>query len=156
MANIRVNLSGPPVNGQTVTFRSPASGTEVAGLITYYPNGSTTSSKVFQFADAHGNNVGGKNLFSSNVLVKVILDTELSRAYVQNSDTNSYLENKFKSHSQPASTITAGTLAGKVVANASAVTDLTAKQVRNIYAGTADMTAGVTELATGDIYIVYE
>lgn len=156
MANIRVNLSGPPVNGQTVTFRSPSSGTEVAGLITYYPNGSTTSSKVFQFADAHGNNVGGKNLFSSNVLVKVILDTELSRAYVQNADTNSYLENKFKSHSQPASTITAGTLAGKVVANASAVTDLTAKQVRNIYAGTADMTAGVTELATGDIYIVYE
>ena len=156
MANIRVNLSGPPVNGQTVTCRSPASGTEVAGLITYYPNGSTTSSKVFQFADAHGNNVGGKNLFSSNVLVKVILDTELSRAYVQNADTNSYLENKLKSHSQPASTITAGTLAGKVVANASAVTDLTAKQVRNIYAGTADMTAGVTELATGDIYIVYE
>ena len=156
MANIRVNLSGLPVNGQTVTFRSPASGTEVAGLITYYPNGSTTSSKVFQFADAHGNNVGGKNLFSSNVLVKVILDTELSRAYVQNADTNSYLENKLKSHSQAASTITAGTLAGKVVANASAVTDLTAKQVRNIYAGTADMTAGTTELATGDIYIVYE
>lgn len=156
MANIRVNLSGPPVNGQTVTFRSPASGTEVAGLITYYPNGSTTSSKVFQFADAHGNNVGGKNLFSSNVLVKVILDTELSRAYVQNADTNSYLENKIKSHSQPASDITAGTFAGQVVANASAVTDLTAKQVRNIYAGTADMTAGTTELATGDIYIVYE
>lgn len=156
MANIRVNLSGPPVNGQTVTFRSPASGTEVAGLITYYPNGSTTSSKVFQFADAHGNNVGGKNLFSSNVLVKVILDTELSRAYVQNADTNSYLENKLKSHSQPASDITAGTFAGQVVANASAVTDLTTKQVRNIYAGTADMTAGITELATGDIYIVYE
>lgn len=156
MANIRVNLSGLPVNGQTVTFRSPASGTEVAGLITYYPNGSTTSSKVFQFADAHGNNVGGKNLFSSNVLVKVILDTELSRAYVQNADTNSYLENKLKSHSQPASTITAGTLAGKVVANASAVTDLTAKQVRNIYAGTTDMEAGVTALTTGDIYIVYE
>lgn len=156
MANIRVNLSGPPVNGQTVTFRSPASGTEVAGLITYYPNGSTTSSKVFQFADAHGNNVGGKNLFSSNVLVKVILDTELSRAYVQNADTNSYLENKLKSHSQPASDITAGTFAGQVVANASAVTDLTTKQVRNIYAGTTDMEAGVTALTTGDIYIVYE
>lgn len=156
MANIRVNLSGPPVNGQTVTFRSPASGTEVAGLITYYPNGNTTSSKVFQFSDAHGNNVGGKNLFASNVLVKVILDTELSRAYVQNADTNSYLENKFKSHSHPASDITAGTLAGKVVANASAVTDLTAKQVRNIYAGTTDMEAGVTALTTGDIYIVYE
>lgn len=156
MANIRVNLSGLPVNGQTVTFRSPASGTEVAGLITYYPNGSTTSSKVFQFSDAHGNNVGGKNLFASNVLVKVILDTELSRAYVQNADTNSYLENKFNSHSHPASNITAGTFAGQVVANENAVQTLTTKQVRNIYAGTTDMEAGVTALTTGDIYIVYE
>ena len=59
-------------------------------------------------------------------------------------------------HTQSASTVTAGTFAGQVVANASAVTDLTAKQVRNIYAGTTDMEAGVTALTTGDIYIVYE
>ena len=150
MANIRVNLSGPPVNGQTVTFRSPASGTEVAGLITYYPNGSTTSSKVFQFADAHGNNVGGKNLCSSNVLVKVILDTELSRAYVQNADTNSYLENKLKSHSQPASDITAGTFAGQVVANASGQTPGT-MLVRNSKLVSAEETPTVN----GEICWVY-
>ena len=59
-------------------------------------------------------------------------------------------------HTHEASKISAGTFAGKVVANANAVQTLTAKQVRNIYAGTADMTAGTTELATGDIYIVYE
>ena len=55
-----------------------------------------------------------------------------------------------------ASKISAGTFAGQVVANASAVQTLTTKQVRNIYAGTEDMTAGTTALATGDIYIVYE
>lgn len=36
------------------------------------------------------------------------------------------------------------------------VQDLGQSQVRNIYAGTEDMTAGVTALATGAIYVVYE
>ena len=60
------------------------------------------------------------------------------------------------SHNQAASTITAGTLGGQVVANASAVTSTATKQVRNIYAGTASMTANSTALATGDIYLQYE
>ena len=59
------------------------------------------------------------------------------------------------SHNQDASTITAGTLAGKVLANASAQATLTNTQVRNIYAGTSDMTAGTSTLATGTIYLVY-
>lgn len=45
---------------------------------------------------------------------------------------------------------------GPIVPLASAVSDLTAKQTRNIYAGTSDMTAGSSTLPTGDIYIVYE
>ncbi len=52
--------------------------------------------------------------------------------------------------------ITGGTLGGKVIANATAVAALNEKQVRNIYAGTTDLTPGTSELATGDIYIVYE
>ena len=60
------------------------------------------------------------------------------------------------SHNQAASTITAGTLAGQVVANATAVATLTTAQVRNIYAGTDDMTAGTTSLPTGQIYLMYE
>jgi hypothetical protein len=51
----------------------------------------------FLFADAHGNNVGSVDLFASDVLVKVILDTELNRAYVQNADTNKYLEERLNS-----------------------------------------------------------
>ena len=59
-------------------------------------------------------------------------------------------------HNQAASTITAGTLGGSVVANATAVANLSTKQVRNIYAGTTALTEGVTALTSGDIYIMYE
>lgn len=59
-------------------------------------------------------------------------------------------------HNQAASTITAGTLAGKVNANATAAATVGTAQVRDIYAGTEDMTAGTTPLATGVLYFVYE
>lgn len=95
MANIRLDLSSPVINGQTLTFKSPVNCSEVTGLKVYYPNGDTETSMSFQFADAHGNNVGSIGLFAENVLVKVILDTESNRAYVQNADTNAYLEGKF-------------------------------------------------------------
>lgn len=55
-----------------------------------------------------------------------------------------------------ADNVTAGTLDGKVLANATTVATLSDKQVRNIYAGTVDMTPGVSPLPSGDIYIVYE
>lgn len=59
-------------------------------------------------------------------------------------------------HNQSASTVTAGTLAGKVLANATAAATVTNKQVRNIYAGTSAMTAGTTALTSGDVYAMYE
>lgn len=92
MANIRIDLQAPVVNGQTLTFKSPVDCSQITGLIVYYP---VSQSTIFQFADAHGNNVGDiDHLFAADVLVKVILDTELNRAYVQNADTNAYLENR--------------------------------------------------------------
>ena len=60
------------------------------------------------------------------------------------------------SHTQAASTITAGGFAGKVTANGTAMASLGDTQLRNIYAGTSDMTAGTTALGTGAIYLVYE
>lgn len=60
------------------------------------------------------------------------------------------------SHNQAASTITAGTLGGQVVANSTAVSTIGTAQVRNIKAGTADLTAGSSSLATGEIYLKYE
>lgn len=59
-------------------------------------------------------------------------------------------------HNQAASTITAGTFAGKVVANPTAAATVKAAQVRDIYAGTDDMTAGTSSLASGTLYLVYE
>ena len=46
-----------------------------------------------------------------------------------------------------------GTMTGNLVANNPAVGT---KAVRNIYAGTTDMTAGTTDLTTGTLYLVYE
>lgn len=55
-----------------------------------------------------------------------------------------------------ASYISSGTFAGQVVANASATGTISTAQVRNIYAGTSDMTSGTTSLTSGTIYFVYE
>lgn len=47
-----------------------------------------------------------------------------------------------------------GTLSGALIAGGEQ--DISVSQVRNIYAGTSDMEAGVTPLPTGSIYFVYE
>ena len=52
-----------------------------------------------------------------------------------------------------ASLVAAGTFPGSMVATAS---DVTISQIRNIYAGTTDMTAGSSSLPSGTIYLVYE
>lgn len=95
MPNIRIDSTIQITNGQAITFRSPTDCSQVTGLVIYYPEADGTTSKTFKFADAHGNNVGNIHLFAANVLVKVILDTDLNRAYVQNADTNAYLEGQF-------------------------------------------------------------
>lgn len=50
---------------------------------------------------------------------------------------------------------TQGTLAGLTTANSTSVATLSSTQIRNIYAGTVDMTDGSSVLASGDIYLVY-
>ena len=89
--NIRVDLETPITDGREVVFRSPVDCSQVTGLIVYY-NGER---KEFAFADAHGNNVGDiDHLFAENVVVKVILDLRTNMAFVQNADTNAYLEQR--------------------------------------------------------------
>lgn len=51
---------------------------------------------------------------------------------------------------------TQGTLAGLTTANSTSVATLSSTQIRNIYAGTVDMTDGSSVLASGDIYLCYE
>lgn len=94
--NIRVDLNTPIFDGAEVVFRSPVDCSQITGLILYYPDNGNTVSKEFAFADAHGNNVGDiDHLFAENVVVKVILDVTTSMAFVQNADTNAYLESRF-------------------------------------------------------------
>ena len=90
--NIKVDLSTPIFDGAEVKFRSPVDCSQVTGLVVCY-NG---ESQEFIFADAHGNNVGDiDHLFTEDVVVKVILDVTKGMAFVQNADTNAYLEGRF-------------------------------------------------------------
>lgn len=91
--NIRVDLNTPIKDGMDVKFRSPVDCSQVTGLVLYYDG----SSQEFMFADAHGNNVGDiDHLFTADVVVKVILDLDTGMAFVQNADTNAYLEGRFE------------------------------------------------------------
>ena len=90
--NIRVNLNTIIADGSEVVFRSPADCSQVTGLVIYHTGGKTE----FAFADAHGHNVGDiDHLFAENAVVKVILDVTAGMAFVQNADTNAYIERTF-------------------------------------------------------------
>lgn len=101
MARVRVDLTEPLLNGMDIKFKAPSDCTAVNGLIVYAPdNNGGISSQVFTFKDAHGNTLTGLgNLFAKNALVKVMVDTDSSAAYIQNADTNKYLEDRFNNTS---------------------------------------------------------
>lgn len=71
-------------------------------------------------------------------------------------DIQAALDNKAETtHTQAASTITAGTFpATGIIAKSG--TDYTTARVRNIKASTTDLTAGTSTLTSGDLYFVYE
>lgn len=93
MANIRVDVDYTIKDGTELVFRSPCDCTEITGLIVYYATEDGPASMEFALADAHGENVGDiPHLFVDNVVVKVILDVASGMAFVQNADTNAYLE----------------------------------------------------------------
>ena len=98
MANIRVDLNHAPLDGEAVTFKAPCDASQITGLVIYYDDGDTTVSKAFTLTDANGNDIGVlDNIFAEGAIVKAILDTDGNKAFVQNPNTNTYLENKFDS-----------------------------------------------------------
>lgn len=111
MANLRVNLTEPLLNGMDIKFKAPCNCTAVTGLIVYAPdNEGNIYSQTFSFKDAQGNNLAGLgNLFAKDALVKVMVDTDTSAAYIQNAATNAYLEEKIGS-----TTVTEVDLSGSV------------------------------------------
>ena len=111
MANVRIDLSYPIVDGQPLTFRAPCDCTSVTGIKVYYPNGETTESKEFTFKDAHRNDLAEiGDLFASGAYVKVIVDTTNNVAYIQNADTNKYLEDRFEKLKSFTTNCSVGTL----------------------------------------------
>lgn len=97
MASIKAEVNFTISDGCSIVFRAPCDASAVTNLIVYYPNTSgETTSHTFTFKDAHGNNLANiDNLFASGAMVKVILDIVNSSVYIQNADTNAYLESKF-------------------------------------------------------------
>lgn len=92
MANIKVISDRPLYDGVAITFRAPCECNAVEGLTVSYLN----TDMVFAFWDCHGNDLTTLgNLFEEGAYVKAILDTKNGRAYLQNADTNAYLEGRF-------------------------------------------------------------
>ena len=116
MANVKVDLGYEPIyDGMSLTFKAPCDCTDVSGLVVLAweagENSSSYTSYTFQFKDAHGNTLENINdLFSSGVYVKVILDTVNNFAYIQNADTNAYLEGEFDKKVPKTTTINGKTL----------------------------------------------
>lgn len=99
MANIKIVLDYTIIDGQPLSFKAPCDCTAVTGIKVEYPDGDSTTSAVFSFADAHGTVLTGiGNLFAKGAMVRVILDTVEKKAYIQNADTNSYIEETFVTH----------------------------------------------------------
>lgn len=100
MANIRIDLGYPIINGSEAIFIAPCDCSDIEGLAIYHPetnhvNAPKIATK-FIFKDAHGNDLSDMdNLFKSGAYVKVLLNVTAGHAYIQNADTNKYLESKF-------------------------------------------------------------
>lgn len=110
MANISISVDYPIEDGMNLLFTAPCNCSAVTGLKVSYPviteTTSTTTSKTFAFKDAHNNNLSStNNLFVQGAIIKVILDVTNGYAYIQNADTNAYLEGKFSSIGSDMSTL---------------------------------------------------
>lgn len=95
MANIKIVVDGPIMDGHKVTFKAPCKCSDVEKLNVFYIEDSTQKSRLFTMKDSHGNDLTGiGNLFAQDAYVHAILDTNSGSAYLQNADTNAYLESK--------------------------------------------------------------
>lgn len=89
MAKIKVTSKCAIYDGMIMTFKAPCDCTVADGINVYFQNDKQT----FFFRDAHGNDVSEiSDLFTQDSYVTVSLDTTNGYAYLQNADTNAYLE----------------------------------------------------------------
>lgn len=96
MALIKVNVQESIYDGAEVVFVAPCDCSAISGLRLVVPNGNNQTTDVdFAFKDANGNDLSNvDHLFKAGAFVKVILKVTNKVAYIQNPDTNGYLENR--------------------------------------------------------------
>lgn len=179
---IRIDLHGELMNGHEATFQAPCDCSQITSLIAYYPSNGAIENKTFTFRDAHGNDLGNlSDLFVKDAFIKVILDKVNGYAYIQNADTNGYLEAKIPKAASdigavPTSrTVNGRALTGNITLSASDVSavpvtrtvngkalsgnitlsasDVNAYGTHNITCGTTTVTSALT---TNYIYQQYE
>ena len=91
MANIKVQVDYPIKDGVGFTFHAPCDCSAVEGITVVHPGGTQN----FAFKDSHGNYIAGiNNLFAAGSLIKAVLDVTNSAVFIQNADTNGYLEQR--------------------------------------------------------------
>lgn len=97
MANIRVDVNSTIKDGSEIVFIAPCDCSEITKLNVHYldKDGNDTSTS-FVFKDAHGNELFDVDLFAKGAYVKVILNVTEGIAYIQNADTNKYIEGQFE------------------------------------------------------------
>ena len=140
MANLKITVEGALMDGHQVTFKAPCACTAIDKLDVRYIESGQQKSKLFTMKDTHGNILNGLgNLFDAGAYVHVILDTTTGSAYLQNGDTNGYLENKF-SDKQDKLTVVTNTVNSVSVPN-KAVTKIATK---SLYTGTYLIFASAT------------
>ena len=111
MANLRIDLDHPLMDGETVSFKAPCDCTAVTGMIIYYPtDAGEIVNQTFIFKDSHNNALAGLgNLFSADALVSVLVNTTTNVVHILNADTNAYLESKIPTITVGTTDLTAGT-----------------------------------------------
>ena len=102
MANIKITVEGPLMDGHKITFKAPCNCDVVEKLDVRYIESNTQKSKLFTMKDSHGNDLTGLgNLFYQDAYVDVVLDPNSLSAYLQNAGTNGYLEERLKTAGTP-------------------------------------------------------
>lgn len=89
MSKIKVNLGYAPVNGKQISFIAPCGSVDTECLV--------IEDVEYAVVDADGVSVAGlQNVWNSGAMVSAILNTATHTAFIQNANTNAYLEGKFK------------------------------------------------------------
>ena len=128
-------------------------GGNYCGLINFAPWSETSGGNGYQIAVGYNTNAHPRLAVRSADLSATSWGSWYKIYTSDDKPTPADIGAAASSHTHSASNITAGTLGGSVVANATAVGTLTTKQLRNITISTADPTS--SDGGNGDVWIKY-